>query len=280
MLKPHLTPEKKSYLQKITQVLLEEGYSIHLKEKNELVPQAIIHQSEEDLFASCDEICVLGGDGTLLRFLRNITAPFAKKIYSIHLGSLGFLTQFPPEDFIHQFAKISQYQETLPIKRYTFALKRQGKIIKKGVFINDVVIKNNQISRVIENTVVVEGQNLYHLKGDGIILSSPLGSTAYSLAAGGPIVHPAVSSFVVNPICPHATHYRPLIIPDKMPLEIIIPPQEQEATLTIDGQENISLEHRDIISVYQEKNQNVFIIKAQDYSYFSTLKEKFKLGSS
>ena len=121
-------------------------------------------------------------------------------------------------------------------------------------------------------------EHMYELSGDGLIISSPIGSTAYSLAAGGPIVHPSVNGIILTPICPHGLTHRPLVIPDSQTIELIVPKKEQELMLTLDGQSVHSLESLDRVRITKNKNRYINLIKNPDRAYFQTLKEKFTYG--
>ena len=126
--------------------------------------------------------------------------------------------------------------------------------------------------------VEVEDEHLYNVSGDGLIFSTPLGSTAYSLAAGGPIVHPSVKSFIINPICPHSVSHRPIVLPDHHVVSVRPIHTQDEVVLTTDGQNTFPISQRHIITIAKDKGKYCLLVKNPDKDYFQTLKEKFDHG--
>jgi len=147
-----------------------------------------------------------------------------------------------------------------------------------GNFVNDVVINKKDISRLINITLEGNGEHIYQLRGDGIIISSPIGSTAYSLAANGPIMHPSVPSFIVTPICPHSLTHRPIVLPNSFSLNVYSTEKNSNVLLTIDGQEAQVISSENYLVIKRVANRYALIIKNDEKSYFHTLKTKFILG--
>jgi NAD+ kinase len=223
-------------------------------------------------------IITLGGDGTLLGVARK-----AKKetppIFGINLGHLGFITEFSKNDFYDDITKaINGDYEVNKLHLFKVQVKKDSKVMFESHFINDLVINKADISRMISIAVHCNGEHVYNLAGDGLIISSPVGSTAYSLAAGGPMVHPEVEAMILTPICPHSLTHRPIVISDKSVLEITGYPASLPLSLTLDGQETYEMTENLSIVVSKEKSRSARLVNNQTREYFHTLKEKFTHG--
>ncbi len=244
---------------------------LNSKLKFKLVPKV-------DILKESDLIITMGGDGTLIGTARSIKTPNIP-IFGINMGNLGFITEFSKHEYHDGLDETLQGNFTsrkLPL--YKAESFRKGSLVKSSYFLNDAVISKSGISRMFSVSIENDDENIYNLAGDGLILSSPVGSTAYSLAAGGPIVHPSVKSIIINPICPHSLTHRPLVLPDKENIWIKLLKHEDELYLTLDGQEAITFtkHHRIRISKAARKQANIVI--NPDREYFRTLKEKFRHG--
>ena len=186
-------------------------------------------------------VIVLGGDGTLLSAAR----AFAKEeppILSINLGSLGFLTEIPLADLYS--ALESWMAGTAPIDVRNMmhgSLVRNGQVLRQWEILNDVVVSKGTIARMADFTVDIDGQLVATFRADGIIVSTPTGSTAYNLAANGPIMMPTVNAMVINPICPHILTLRPIVVPGDVNVTIHIEGVPNQTILTADGQEAVEL---------------------------------------
>jgi len=225
-----------------------------------------------------DMIISLGGDGTLLGLCRKYYK-YNKPIIGVNLGRLGFIANFTKNDLFDELENIINKKFTtssLPLYSAEH-ISHTGKK-KKYHFINDVVISKNDISRIFSLEFHVDNMHVYSLSGDGLIIASPIGSTAYSLAAGGPIISPEVKSFVVTPICAHSLTHRPLVLNDSSSITIKIPQYSSNIILTLDGQELISLDKRDSIIIKKTKRTSCKLIVNNSSSYYQKLKEKFTLG--
>ena len=230
----------------------------------------------KDLFKKSDFIISLGGDGTLIGLAQYAGVGYAP-IFGTNLGHLGFLTEFLKKELYEQlslFLKGRLKVEKIPL--YSTKLYRNGKKYREDCFLNDAVIGKPNISRMFSLIVECSGDQIYDLSGDGIIVSSPLGSTAYSLAAGGPIVHPHAKNIILTPICPHSLTNRPLVVPDDK--EILIRAKNADETcLTMDGQRTLEMKNKDFVLI-RKKKKHLNIIKNQEKKYFNTLREKFFHG--
>src|SRR5690606_6574540 len=183
----------------------------------------------------------LGGDGTLIGVCRRINSKIP--VLGINLGRLGFITEFNKNEYFDRLSDIleGKYQVTSKPLCHV-AVHRKNKVHFKDYFFNDAVLAKNDIARMIYLRAELGKEHIYNISGDGIIISTPLGSTAYSMAAGGPIVHPEVRGLILTPICPHSLIHRPFVIPDSAPITLRILPPHHSVTLTLDGQVAINVD--------------------------------------
>ena len=241
------------------------------KPKYKLIPKI-------DILKNAELIITLGGDGTLIGTARNCKAT-TPPIFGINMGNLGFITEFSKHDFHDDLYNVLKGNyEVRKVPLYKAEVYKKSDATKAGFFLNDAVISKSGISRMFTISIETESENIYNLAGDGLILSSPIGSTAYSLAAGGPIVHPSVKSIIINPLCPHSLTHRPLVLPDKENIWIKIPKGEDELFLTLDGQEAITIDKHSKIKISKASRKHVNLIINPNREYFHTLKEKFRHG--
>lgn len=240
-------------------------------------PKDLKFVSKKDFYKSSDLIISLGGDGTLLSVCRNATKN--NFILGVNLGYLGFITEYSKLDFYDALEKIikgkfQSYKKPL----FKVELILENKKVAKHHFINDIVVGKRDIARLVKLSVETEEDHIADISGDGIIISSPTGSTAYSLAAGGPILHPDVKAMVINPICAHGLNHRPLVVPDQTQITIKTRADSAQTNLTIDGQINYELDKKHIVHISRYGNNYVNIIKNIDRNFFLTLKEKLTHG--
>lgn len=237
--------------------------------------------AENDLHSVSDLIITMGGDGTLIGVCRNIKKN-SPPIFGVNMGHLGFITEFTKAEFFDQLEATlrGDFQIThLCLYQVEVFSKKKEKPSFKGYFLNDVVVTNNQISKMLTLSVESEGEHIYNLAGDGLIISSPIGSTAYSLAAGGPIIHPLVNAITLTPICAHSLTHRPLVIPDHSNVVIKAGRADETIKLTLDGQQQVTVSSNDVIKVTKKKTKIVRLIKNPSRTYFRTLKDKFTHGA-
>ncbi|MFZ4712995.1 MAG: NAD(+)/NADH kinase [Bacteriovoracaceae bacterium] len=233
---------------------------------------------ESELFSESDLIISLGGDGTLLGICRKSKSSNTP-IFGLNLGHLGFLTEFTKSEF---FENLSQFFDgKYKIKRqslYRVKVMTANKLRFQEVFLNDAVLNKKDIARMFTLKVDADSELIYNISGDGLIISSTLGSTAYSLAAGGPIVHPDVKALILTPICAHGLTHRPLVIPDEYKIQVKTLNQEDNVLLTLDGQVAIDVNSKDAILIEKDKKKYVYLVKNPERTFFQTLKEKFDYG--
>ncbi len=234
--------------------------------------------TKNEMHSLCQLLITLGGDGTLIGVART-SKKNSPPIFGINMGNLGFITEFSKHEFHDDLAQVLKGNfETHNVPLYKAEILQQDKVVRSGYFVNDAVISKSGISRMFSISLDTELENIYNLAGDGLIVSSPIGSTAYSLAAGGPIVHPGVKGIILNPICPHALTHRPLVLPDTESIYIKIPKGEDEIFLTLDGQEAITVLKNQKIRISKPSRKHVSLVNNEERLYFKTLKDKFRHG--
>lgn len=221
-----------------------------------------------------DLMLSLGGDGTLIGVCRRINSKIP--VLGVNLGRLGFITEFNKNEYFDRLGDIIDGKYEITSKPlFHVAVSRKEKIHFKDYFFNDAVLAKNDIARMIYLRVEMGTEHIYNLAGDGIIISTPMGSTAYSMAAGGPIVHPDVKALVLSPICPHSLTHRPFVVPDNGRIELKIMPPHHSVTLTLDGQVAINIDEQDVVSINSSKMKKISLIKNPDRLYFQTIRDKF-----
>ncbi len=289
VLKPRVNSEFETILSNLITWLLRRKKTVSFLDKE----QERIHKifkgdvkninfiAENELHSTSDLIISMGGDGTLIGICRNISKS-SPPIFGVNMGHMGFITEFTKGEFFDQLELTLKGDfELTKFNLYQVEVisKHNGKPSFQGYFLNDVVINNNQISRMLTLSVESEGEHIYNLSGDGLIISSPIGSTAYSLAAGGPIIQPSVNAITLTPICAHSLTHRPLVIPDHSSVEIKATRPDESIRLTLDGQQAVTITSNEVVRVTKKKTKIVHLIKNPSRTYFRTLKEKFTHGA-
>ncbi|MEN6469649.1 MAG: NAD(+)/NADH kinase [Smithella sp.] len=232
----------------------------------------------EDLASCVDLIAVLGGDGTMLRTARYV-AKQNVPIVGINMGTFGYLTEvnlnetYAALELILQGDFLTEKRMMLDVK-----IRRSNKIIGSGIVLNDVVINRGNLSRIVELETSINNQYLTTYKSDGLIVSTPTGSTAYSLSAGGPIVFPGKELIIINPICPHTLTNRPIIFPENSDLQITMWSKESGATVTLDGQESYRISSGDVMTIRKSRYYTRLVLSPHR-SYGEILRSKLGWGS-
>ena len=229
--------------------------------------------SIEELGRQCDVGIVVGGDGTMLGFAREM-ARYGMPLIGINQGRLGFITDVSLEDFRVALAPIlAGDYESEQRTMLEGAVWRDGESIFSGVALNDVVVSRGATSGMVELRVDAGGEFVANLRADGVIVSSPTGSTAYSLSAGGPLLHPSIAGWLLVPIASHALSNRPIVLPDvEVSLEIVA---GRDASVNFDMQSLASLLHGDRITVRRSAHQ-VRFLHPKGWSYYATLRRKLR----
>ena len=236
--------------------------------------------NRSDLGSTSDLLITFGGDGTLLSVARH--APANVPVLGVNMGTLGFLTEVRLEEFPGLLERVLQ-NDYLVEPRVTFIVTVSGPDREDRQYrvLNDAAINKSALARIIEMRVSVAGLFVSTFRGDGLIVATPTGSTAYNLSAGGPIVYPTMNAVVITPICPHMITNRPLVLPDELDIEIgiVTPAEEQEIYLTLDGQEGMPINENDRVCI-RKSLESVLLVQSPDKNYFDVLRSKLKWGEA
>lgn len=220
-------------------------------------------------------ILVLGGDGTFLAGGR-IAVDGDIPILGVNLGRLGFLTEVTVDELFPVLKKIRDGEVVLETRHLLEARIKQGnQVVHEGHVINDAVIAKAAVARLLEIETQVDGNFLALFKADGLIISTPTGSTAYSLAAGGPIVFPTMEAILMTPICPHSLNHRPLVIPDHFTISVSVKEPGENVSLTLDGQLARALQKGEYVEIAKSE-RHLKIVKSPLKTYFDLLKSKLR----
>ena len=228
--------------------------------------------SAKEITADFDKVLVFGGDGTMLDAVRH-SLPFDLPVLGVNLGYLGFLTDFDKDVTAKELANALSSDEY--VSKSLLQVEFDG---KKNLALNDLVVKSVS-ARPIVVDLYVDGNFADTFKSDGLIISTPTGSTAYSLSAGGPIVAPDVKAIVVNPICPHSLHSRPLVVSDKAEIAVKISGEGDEASLTLDGFVSQNAKCGDCIIV-KTADKSAKFINAKAENFYNKLLKKMNVWST
>lgn len=251
------------------EVYLEKGIAAKIGEEGGL--------ERRDLAPRVDMMVVFGGDGTLLmaaRSLREYDVP----ILGVNLGSFGYLTVVNLDEMFGSLEMILKGEYRIENRMMLDALVSRGKeFISEYTILNDVVINQGNLCRLVELETFVDDRYLTTFKADGLIISTPTGSTAYSLSAGGPIVFPQLGSIIINPICPHTLTNRPVILPGTVMIKVASWTEKGGATLTLDGQISFVMDRGDIVTVKKSKYCTKLIVSPHR-DYLEILRSKLGWG--
>lgn len=224
-----------------------------------------------------DLIIVLGGDGTMLSVAR-LVGSRGVPILGINLGGLGFITEVNRNEILDAVEEVlsgsCSIEERIMLNAVVYRL---GERIAEFVVLNDVVINKGALARIIDLETYVNNNYLANFKADGLIISTPTGSTAYSLSAGGPILYPTLNSIVLTPICPHTLTNRPVVLPDNFIINAKLISESEDVYLTLDGQVGFSLKKNDKVEVKKADFTTKLLIPC-GRNYFEILRTKLKWG--
>ena len=272
-------PKAQKAAQKLAKWLTARGRSVFI---DSTTAAAIKTQGydREKIPSLVDMIIVLGGDGTLLAAARAVSE--AKKdvpILGVNLGSLGFMAEVSLDELYDNLEKaIAGKLEAEARMMLTASVVRNDKRLARYTVLNDAVINKGALARMMELEVSVDDGYLTTIKSDGLILSTPTGSTAYSLSAGGPIIHPTIRCFVLTPICPHTLSNRPIALPDTSVVTVRLVSKSEDVTLTLDGQSGFPLRRYDVVEIKKSASR-VKLIKHPKKSYYEILRTKLRWGN-
>ena len=243
---------------------------------------AIINESssyeKREISQQADLLIVLGGDGTLLGAAR-AAHPHNIPILAVNLGSLGFLAEISMDELHPTLENILAGKFEIENRMLLNAcIWRNGEKVEDHNVLNDVVINKGAVARVISLQVLVNGQYMTSYRADGLIIATPTGSTAYSLSAGGPIIHPSMHTLVLSPICPFTLTNRSILIPDQSVIQVKLAAEYDDVRVTLDGQEGYDMRAGDILKIKKTKT-SLQLIRGPNKNYYQILRDKLHWGS-
>jgi NAD+ kinase len=274
-------PEATSILRNLVEWLQPKMVEVYVEEEIAVGPlrsYPSIHIVERnDIPNHVEMIIVLGGNGTLLSVARQVWNRDIP-ILGVNLGGLGFLTEIHLEELYRVMERVLQGDYTTDERDVLSAsvIRRGGKVAE-FIVLNDAVINKGALARIIDLETTINGQYVTTFQSDGLIISTPTGSTAYNLSAGGPIVYPSLHSLIITPICPHTLTNRPIVIPDDVEVQAFLKSKQEEVILTLDGQQGFPLEYEDVVQVKKAEGR-ILLVKSPYRHYFELLREKLKWG--
>jgi NAD+ kinase len=271
-------PDLAKVARQVSQWLREHGYAVTTDAAASEFCSGSEQVEREDLVqARPDFVVVLGGDGTLLSTARCV-AHAGIPILGVNLGSLGFLTEVKQDEIEHALTEVDAGRSELSLRPMVHCqVQREGQCVATFDALNEVVLHHSAVARITDFEVRVDGNFVANYKADGVIISTPTGSTAYSLAAGGPILSPDVPGFVITPVASHALTYRPLVVRDTAVIEARILVTREQAYLTVDGQDGTPLIESDVVRC-RKSDYQVKLFKLGGRSFFDVLRMKLKWG--
>ena len=268
----HLRRLEEFLLGRKLQILLDQATAEHFPDsKSPSRPRASIG-------GEIDLAVVVGGDGTLLYVAREL-APHRVPIIGVNLGRLGFLADIQADDMTTEIGKIldGDYQTENRLLLYAEVM-RKGRIVHTASAFNDVIVSKGELARMIEFETYVDGEFVHSIRGDGMIVASPTGSTAYALSSGGPILHPTLEALAIVPICPHTLSNRPIVISSDSIVEILMMRiADQHAYASFDGQSTFTLQDNDRVYVRRAEHE-VELLHPSGRSHFEVMRIKLHWG--
>jgi NAD+ kinase len=238
---------------------------------------AIQHAEPEKLASKVDLMLVLGGDGTMIATAR-LMGDSEVPVLGVNYGGLGYLAEFRIEELYAALESILAGNYRLD-KRVMLAIElwRGDEQVTRNQVLNDVVINKSALARIIEIEASLNHQFVNSFRADGLIVSTPTGSTAYNLSAGGPVIYPSMNAVVITPICPFTLSNRPIVVPDDAVIELCLKTEQEDVALTLDGQVGFPLKVEDRVVI--RKSQTTFkLVQPMNRNYFDVLRDKLRWG--
>ncbi len=263
-----------STIKRLTDFIAEKKCSLIYDNSTQDLLDGINCVDRDTMAKQCDLAIVVGGDGTFLSAVRSL-ADHNIPVLGINLGRLGFLVDISPDDMLQHLEQILQ-GNYVDESRFLLRAKveRNGNIISSADAFNDVVVHIRDVARMIEFDTYINGQFVNYQRADGLVISTPTGSTAYALSSGGPLLHATLEAMVIVPICPHTLTNRPLVINADSKVEIVIGESKQStAQVTFDGQTAFDVKPGDKI-IIKKKSENIVLIHPTSYNYYEILRAK------
>lgn len=271
-------PEMRDQILAMKHYLLDRQLAVYVEESTAkdcaIESCATLHM--DAIGANADLAIVLGGDGTMLSVARAL-GDSSIPLVGINRGRVGFLTDISSDHMLDAMASILSGKFFIEQRPMLMAsILRAGKVVSQGVALNDVVINKNGMSRLIELEVHIDGDFVHRQRSDGLIISTPTGTTAYSLSAGGPILHPSVDALAIVPICPHTLSNRPIAVNGTSKVEVILI-EAESAGVHFDGQMLVDLAVGDRV-IIQRADKAVALLHPEGHSHYGMLREKLNWG--
>ncbi|HSE98549.1 MAG TPA: NAD(+)/NADH kinase [Blastocatellia bacterium] len=231
--------------------------------------------SAREIAEQADLLIVMGGDGTMIATAR-LVGGRGTPVLGVNLGTLGYLTEFTVEETLPALEYVARGDYEIDRRMMLdWKVLRDGDVIGEGSALNDVVVNKSTLARIIDIDCTVGSHHVTDYRADGLIVSTPTGSTAYNLAAGGPIIVPGAEVIAISPICPHTLTNRPLVLPDTVEIALKLNTREQEVMLTSDGQTGMPIIAGDHVKI-RKSDKSFNTICAKDRDYFAILRTKLK----
>lgn len=272
-------PEVRSILKDVVAWLRDRQKDVILDAQTAALIGEPTSYQKTQLVALSDIVLVLGGDGTMLSAAR-LVEQRGIPILGVNMGGLGFLTEVGLDQLYPALERVFRSEWVADERRMLRArIHRHGESVAQATVLNDVVVGKGTLARIVELHISIGGQFVTKLRGDGVIVATPTGSTAYSLSAGGPIMVPSVQSLIVSPICPHTLTHRPLLIPIESVVEVILTSKDEGAMATFDGQVGVAIIQGDTV-VIQPSDHTTRLIRFPESTYYDVLRRKLKWGDA
>ncbi len=269
-------PEPPEILKELIPWLTGKGFNVFIDRETSDV-MGIKGYSRSEMPELVDVVVVLGGDGTMLGAAR-LVAEKGLPILGVNLGGLGFITEVNRSDLFTAIETMLRGECSVEERIMIQAdIMRNGEAITTYTVLNDLVITKGALARIIDLETQVDHSYVTTFKSDGLIMSTPTGSTAYNLSAGGPIVHPVLDCIVLTPICPHTLTNRPIVLSGGSLIEVGLKSESEDVFLTLDGQIGVSLKKGDVVKVKKSPHKTRLFIPGER-DYFQVLREKLKWG--
>jgi NAD+ kinase len=270
-------PEAVDLARRLSSWLRRRGREVLLDEEVAIALGVDGGVTKSEIMKRADLVVVLGGDGTLLSVARHSIARPAP-VLGVNLGGLGFLTDVRPEEVYRALERVFAGEfRAEPRSMLAAAVIRDGSKIRRFQALNDVVINKGALARVLDLATSVDGVPLCTYKADGLIFATPTGSTAYSLSAGGAIVEPSVGVVMIAPICAHTLTQRPIVLPERARIRVVVSSPDEEVVLTVDGQEGMELKNNDVVEVSRSRH-HALLVRSPAHSFFALLRTKLRWG--
>jgi NAD+ kinase len=271
-------PSASEILGKLIAWLRQKKYHIFLDTSTAAIINETSSHKKREISEQSDLIIVLGGDGTLLGVARSVH-PYNIPILAVNLGSLGFLAEISIGELYPTLNNILAGKFEIENRMLLNAcVWRNGSKVENHNVLNDIVINKSVVARVINLQVLVNGQYMTSYRADGLIIATPTGSTAYSLSAGGPIIHPSMHTLVLSPICPLMLTNRSILIPDQSVIQVELAGQYDDVRITLDGQEGYDMKAEDILEIKKTKT-TLQLIRGPNKNYYQILRDKLHWGT-